>query len=246
LTAEILIAGIAIAFLAAVCYSVTGFGFALVMTPLLTVAWEVKPAVAVSVLLATLGLIPLLVGARGHVDVTRVAVLTLASLAGIPIGLALLEYLDSDALKVVIATTVIASSLLLYFAPQMGGERDTLGGRVTSGFLGGVLGSSTSMGGPPVVLYLLTRVREVPAFRATLLAYFLPGNIVTIVGLVIIGRVTGNVLLLCAAAAPAVLLGLFAGASIRTRIPPDRFRGLVVGLLVVMSLSVLISTVAGG
>ena len=38
MSAETVAAGVAIAFLAAVCQSVTGFGFALTMTPLLALA----------------------------------------------------------------------------------------------------------------------------------------------------------------------------------------------------------------
>jgi len=38
-TTDVIIAAIAIAFLAAACYAVTGFGLALVMTPLLAIAW---------------------------------------------------------------------------------------------------------------------------------------------------------------------------------------------------------------
>jgi uncharacterized membrane protein YfcA len=101
------------------------------------------------------------------------------------------------------------------------------------------------MGGPPVVLYLLTRVREIGPFRATLLAYFLPGDLLTIVGLVAIGRITDDVVLLCAAATPAVILGLLAGVAVRSRIPPERFRVFVVGLLVITACSVLVSTLAG-
>jgi uncharacterized membrane protein YfcA len=241
LTAEILAAGILIAFFAAACYAVSGFGFALVMTPLLTIAWEVKPAIAASVILSTLALIPLLIDARGHVHLPRVGTLTLASLAGIPVGLVLLERLDGDTLTLIIAVTVIASSLLLYFAPQIGGERDTTAGRVASGFIGGALGASTSMGGPPVVLYLISRVREVGPFRATLIAYFLPGNILTIIGLLAVGLITGDVLLLCAAAAPAVALGLVAGTAFRQRIPAERFRIFVLGLLAVTSTVVVAS-----
>jgi uncharacterized membrane protein YfcA len=241
MTTEILAAGILIAFLAAACYAVTGFGFALVMTPLMTIAWDAKPAIAASVILSTLALFPLLVDARGHVYLPRVGTLTLASLAGIPVGLTLLERLDGDTLTLIIAFTVIASSVLLYFAPQIGGERDTTAGRVASGFIGGALGASTSMGGPPVVLYLITRVREVGPFRATLIAYFLPGNILTIIGLLAVGLITGDVLLLCAAGAPAVVLGLVAGTAVRGRIPAERFRVFVLGLLAVTSTVVLAS-----
>jgi uncharacterized protein len=244
MTAEVIIAAVFIAFLAAACYSVTGFGFALVATPLLAIAWDVKSAVVVGVMLSTAGLIPLVIEARIHVELTRVSWLILGALPGIPIGVLILERLDPDALSVMIATTIIAASLLLYFAPRLGGEDDTTPGRLTAGFLSGALGSSTSMGGPPVVLYLLNRERTVASFRGTLLGYFLPGNLITLGAFAAVGRITGDVLVVSGAALPAVALGIAAGIGLRNLVQPERFRALVVALLIVTALSVLVSVVA--
>jgi len=244
LSVEIVLAGIVIAFLAAACYAVTGFGFALVMTPLLTLAWEVKPAVATSVVLSTAALVPLLVEARAHVPLSRASFLVLGSFAGIPLGVAILEALDAAALQVVVASTVIAASLLLYLAPQVEAGRDSLQRQLTVGFVSGVVGGSTSMGGPPIVLYLLGRELDVKSFRATLLAFFLPGSMLQIALLAAVGRITGDVLVLFAAALPAIACGLLAGAALRRHIEPERFRALVVGLLMVTSAGVLISALA--
>jgi uncharacterized membrane protein YfcA len=243
LSAEILVAGIAIAFVAAACYSVTGFGFALVLTPILAIIWDVKPTIVASEILSTAGLIPLLLEARGHVPVGRVSVLFLASLAGIPIGVFLLERLDPNAIQIMVALTVIVASVLLYLSPNAAGGRDSTLGRLTAGFLGGALGSSTSMGGPPVVLYLLGRERDTAAFRATLIAFFLPGNIITLIAFALVGQVTKDVLVLSASALPAVALGLAFGIWLRPHVPAERFRMLVVAVLILSSFVVLSSTI---
>ena len=180
MTAEILVAGVAIAFLAAACYAVTGFGFALVMTPLLAITWDVKSAVATSVVLSTVALLPLLVGARAHVPISRVTVLVIGSFAGIPLGVVILEALDADALQALVASTVIIAALLLYFRPTVAGGADSGSRQLGTGFVSGVVGGSTSMGGPPIVLYLIGREPDVAAFRATLLAFFLPGSVLQI------------------------------------------------------------------
>ena len=241
MSAETLAAGIAIAFLAAVCYSVTGFGFALVMTPLLTLAWDVKSAVVTSVVLSTAALVPLLVEVRAHVPVSHASLLVLGSFAGIPLGVALLEGLDASALQVLVASTVIAASLLLYFAPHIQDARESSQGQLATGFVSGVVGGSTSMGGPPIVLYLLGRERDVKSFRATLLAFFLPGSVLQIAILAAVGRITEDVLLLFAAALPAVIRGLLAGAAVRRRVQPERFRALVIAVLIATSAAVLAS-----
>jgi uncharacterized protein len=243
LSAEILIAGIAIAFLAAACYAVTGFGFALVMTPLLAVAWDVKSAVVTSVILSTLALLPLLVEVRAHIPIERASILVLGSFVGIPLGVVVLQELDSDALQALVASTVIVTALLLYFRPIVEPGPDTRTAQLATGFVSGVVGGSTSMGGPPIVLYVLGREREIERFRATLLAFFLPGSVLQIAILAGVGRITGDVLLLVAAALPAVGVGLLSGAWLRRRVEAERFRAIVVAVLVLTSAGVLISTI---
>ncbi len=245
MSSDVIVAGVVIAFIAAACYSVTGFGFALVLTPILAVIWDVKPTVVTSEILSTAGLIPLLLDARGHVPVGRVSVLFLASVAGIPVGVFLLERLSGDAIRVMVAVTVIVASVLLYLSPNLAGGRDSALGRLVAGFFGGAIGSSTSMGGPPVVLYLLSCERDATSFRATLIAFFLPGNVITIVAFALVGQVTGDVLYMSAAALPAVALGLAFGVWLRRHVQAERFRTLVVAVLVASSAVVLVTTFAG-
>ena len=224
--------------------AVTGFGFALVMTPLLALIWDVKPTIASSVLLSTVALLPLLIEVRGNASMSRVSVLLVGSLAGIPPGVFLLERLDAGALQVMVAATVIVASALLYFSPNLAGGEDTVRGRLMAGFVSGSIGSSTSLSGPPIVLYLLGRESDVAAFRATLLLFFLPGNVVTILAFALVGQITGDVLVLSVAALPAIALGLMFGAWLRSHVQPERFRAVVVAVLIVTSLAVLAS-VAG-
>src|SRR3970282_614558 len=111
LSAEPLAAAAAIAFLAAACESLTAFGFALVMVPLLSLAWEVKPAVVTSTILGTALLLPLLYGVRGHVQPGRVAPLLLGSFTGVPAGVIILDRIDATALEIVVASVVIVAGV---------------------------------------------------------------------------------------------------------------------------------------
>lgn len=241
MTTETIAAGVVIAFVAATCQSVMGFGFALVMAPLLSVAWEVKPAVSVTILLGTVAVLPLLVEVRSEVPLGRVSVLLAGSVAGIPLGVFLLQRLGSDTLQIVVASAAIAAAVLVYLSPSLAWRGDGLPWRLTAGAMSGALGASTSLGGPPVVLYLLGCERRISVFRASLLAYFVPSSVLILIGIALVGRITGDVLLLAAAALPVIALGLAAGAWLRRHISPERFRPLVVGFLVLTSGAVLAS-----
>jgi uncharacterized membrane protein YfcA len=239
LSAEIIAAAVAIAFLAAACQSLTAFGFALVMVPLLSLAWEVKPAVVTSTVLGTLILLPLLYEVRGHIRPRRVVPLFLGSLVGIPLGIVVLERIDATALMV--ALVVIVAALLVYLSPEVPFKRSVPPLSFLVGGLSGALRAATSMGGPPVVLYTLTFEREVERFRATLLAFFLPASLVTIAGLAIAGRIDGDVLLATAVGLPAAVLGSMAGQWARTRVSEAIFRLVVLGVLFASSGAVLAS-----
>jgi hypothetical protein len=242
LTIEILLAAVAIAFLAAACQSLTAFGFALVTVPLLALAWEVKPAVVTSTVLGTLILLPLLYEVRGRVPVGRVMPILIGSMAGIPLGILILERIDAVTLEVVVASVVIVGSLLIYFSPELRLRRPPAPLSLLVGGLSGVLRAATSMGGPPVILYALTLEREVERFRAILLAVFLPTSLVTIAALAIAGHVTGDVLLVSVVAQPAVVLGSLAGRWARTRVSREAFRLVVLAFLFASSGAVLASS----
>ena len=243
MSAEIIATGVAIAFLAGMGQSFTGFGFTLVWTPLVTLAWEVKAAITTGVILGTVVVIPLLVEVRTGVSPRRIAVMLMGYAAGIAPGVFLLETLDASSLRVMVAVSVIAASLLLYLSPASTRREETMAGRLAAGAVSGSIHSSTSLGGPPVALYLLGRGIDVASFRATMLVLFLPANLLTVMAFALVGRITEEVMLMSAAAVPAVLLGVVVGAWLRRSANPERFRSVVLAFLVITSAAVLVSAV---
>jgi uncharacterized membrane protein YfcA len=245
LDAETLAAAIVIAFLASFSMSATGFGFALTMAPLLTLVWNVREAVAASVLLSFLNQGPLIFEVRTHVVPRRVVALLAGSAAGIPIGLLIFEKLDPDGLKVLVAAVVILASAILFLAPRFEiADRVATPWGVVSGVVSGALGASTSLSGPPVVIYLLGRHPDVETFRATILTYFMPAGVVTVAAFAVLGRITEDVLILAAAAVPAMVAGMLLGMWLRRRLDSERFRSLVLGTLVASSVAVIVTAVA--
>jgi uncharacterized membrane protein YfcA len=245
LTDAALAAAIIITCGAALCQSLTGFGFALVMVPLLSLAWDVKSAVVTSTVLGTFALLPLVFEARRHVRLAAVAALVAGSLAGIPAGILLLDWIDPEALKILVGLTVIAASVLVYRVREVRATQAGVMPAVAAGVVSGVLRASTSMGGPPAVLYLLGVEKDVEAFRGTILAFFLPMSLVTIVGLAAVGRVTPDVLRISVIALPAMALGLAAGGWLRYRVREELFRLIVLLVLIFSSIGVIISASLG-
>ncbi|MGQ9572182.1 MAG: sulfite exporter TauE/SafE family protein [Dehalococcoidia bacterium] len=244
MTAAVIAAAIGITFLSAGTQSLTGFGFALVMVPLLSLVWDVKLAVITSTLLSSISLVPLVVEVRRWLRLSKILPLATGSLVGVPVGLLIFTRIDADALKVCVASLVIVASLLLYFAPRFSLGPPTVPGSVAAGMLSGMLRASTSMGGPPLVLYMLSRENEVEAFRSTVLAVFLFNSVLTVTGLVIADEIGGEVLTAIGVALPALAAGVLAGAWLRPRVDEELFRRIALAVLVSTSVGVIVSALA--
>lgn len=232
---------IGIAFLAAGCQSLTGFGSALVAVPLLSLYLDAKLAVVISTLLSTIVSAPLLLEVRRQVRLAKVAPLAIGGVVGVPIGILILREVDAGVLKLLVAAVVILASVLLFLAPQFTfGGRNVLSSLVT-GALSGLLRASTSMAGPPVVLYTLSHEKEIEEFRSTVLAMFLATSVLAVPGFIFADLVSRDALKATAVALPGMVLGLLVGAALRARVQPERFRTLVLAVLVITGIGVIVS-----
>jgi uncharacterized membrane protein YfcA len=232
---------IGIAFLAAGCQSLTGFGAALVAVPLLSLYVDAKLAVVISTFLSTIISTPLLLEVRRQVRLAKVAPLAIGSVVGVPVGILILKGVDPGVLKILVAAVVITASAILYLAPRFTvGGRNTLSSLV-AGALSGLLRASTSMAGPPVVLYTISHEKEIEEFRSTVLALFLVVSALTVPGFVVAGLISHDALKATAVALPGLALGLLVGARLRSRVQPKLFRTLVLAVLVLTSIGVIVS-----
>jgi uncharacterized membrane protein YfcA len=85
-----------------------------------------------------------------------------------------------------------------------------------------------------MVVYVSGRLQlDKAEFRATLSALWLLLNLVLFASHVIGHRFTSDSALLAAVLVPALILGLVIGDALHYRIPAERFRSLVFGMLVV-------------
>ncbi len=107
--------------------------------------------------------------------------------------------------------------------------------RHVAGASSGLLMGSTSMGGPPVVLYLTGRRLAKGTLRGTLALFFAIGNLFALGSFLVAGMITGEMavraLLLIAAVAP----GFFIGRQLASRLDNNSFRRLVLIAMIAMA-----------
>jgi uncharacterized membrane protein YfcA len=188
-----LLAAIA-AFAGAFVQSATGFGFALVLSPaLFAVVDPVEAVTALLVLGLALNLLVLFEGGRPkHVDWRALAPMLAAALPGLVLGAVALTQLSKQELQVAVGVAVIlAAGWQLHrrgrrARPHLGGPAG-----LAAGFASGVLTTSISVSGPPIVLWLEARGVRPEEFRASLAASFLALNLTGGAGL-LVAKGTGS------------------------------------------------------
>lgn len=218
----------------------TGFGFNLVATPPLIMVMPAKAAVAVLGLVSSFQSALMLWRLRKWTELRRVWPMILAGVAGIPVGTALLLLLDVDSLKLLIGGTsaLAALTMLLGFRRSVGEGKVEV---CAVGFASGVIGGTTGLSGPPVVLFLTNQGTAKQAFRANLSAHFTALGLFRLVTYSAGGLFSMEMVRLAAILLPTALLGTWVGMRLAPKVDEVLFRRLTLLTLVLTSLLVVAS-----
>lgn len=224
-------------FFAAFVQAIAGFGFGLMAMPLMTLAIEPSIAVVVATLVSVLITTWQAWSMRADAERPIVKRMAIGAYLGMPLGLLVLATVSEQALRLGLGIAVLVAVVLLAIDISFTPGRRT---DATAGFVSGVLNTSLSTNGPPLVFALQARRLEAPHFRATISSVFALSNVFAITLFVASGRVTRDGLVMALFAAPALLVGQALGFPIRKHVHGQRFRVLVLVLLTVAGLSAVV------
>lgn len=221
-------------FVGSVVQGTVGLGLGLVGAP---VAALIAPELVPEVLLwlATLMAAQIYVLERGGTDWRGLAFALPPRVVGTVVGVWVVATAPSDVIGLVVGVVVLLSVALTVRTVTLPVNRVTL---PVAGFVSGVTGTSTSIGGPP--LAILYQHHEPRVLRPTLAAYFVAGAAFSLVGLGVAGELDTDHTLLALVLSPVLVLGLAVSVPVRRRLPRDVIRA---GVLVVCAGSALVLVV---
>lgn len=218
-------------FLASFMQSITGFGMAIIATPLLIVTYEPKFVVIVLVFLSLCSNIVFSIYLMRKANLKMAAYLALGAFLGQPLGLFIYGCVSNNALKIIVSVCILLFLILMKFLHVKIPE--TRRNSAITGFFSGVLATTTGMSGPPLVMYLAT-TRQPPAVtRATCVLYFLIINMTSLLGFWLAGKNlfaaahTGFSLL------PGLAIGLLLGNLVFKYVSAKLFHHLLLGMLLI-------------
>lgn len=215
-----------------------GFGFALLSVPLMALAVTTQEAVVISTVLGLLSSGIQTYKGVHEADWTLVRRVTLAALAGIPVGFVLYETLSADTLRLLLGVGVLIAVYLLARGVDFVGRGPIV--EWSAGFVSGALASSLSTNGPPLVFALQGRRLPIAVFRSTINAIFVISGAITALVFAIAGDFDRRIGIGIAATLPALVLGVLVGYRVRSYFDERRARHLVLGLLALAGVSALV------
>jgi uncharacterized protein len=220
---------IASAMVAGLARGFSGFGAALIFTPLASVS--VGPQKAAPLLLAidavaSVGLIP---DAWRRADRREIATMALGAMVGTPIGAWLLTRGDPIAIRWAIVAVATPMLMLLVLGWRYHGTPKTPL-TVAVGSLSGFLGGLAQLSGPPIILYWLGGQNKAGAVRANIILFLAIATVFSGVSYWIGGLLGGPILGLACIGIPAYALALWLGARMFDLASEPTFRNICYAL----------------
>lgn len=226
-----------VAFVGAAVQGVTGLGIGLFLAPITGV---IEPSLLPGLPLWLAVAMPLLTLTRDlqHVDWKALAWALPARVPGTAVGVAVVGMASADQIGVFVGVTVLLAVALTVHTIEIRVSPTSLAG---AGFVSGVTGTATSIGGPPLAILL----QKWPAnrTRGTLGAYFLAGAVISLVGLFLTGQLAARDLSMALVLLPAVALGFSASLALRHWVPVAYMRALLLAVCAASALLLVIRSI---
>lgn len=216
-----------------------GLGLGLVTAP---VAALVAPGLMPDLLLWMAAMLPLvtLAGERDHVDWRGLVWALPARVPGTAVGVVCVATFSDQQLGVAVALMVLLAVLVTAWAVVVPVTRTTL---VAAGFVSGVAGTATSVGGPPLAVLYQHRAPE--QIRCTMAVYFLAGAALSLVGLGAAGALETRAGLIALLLVPCLVVGFGLSRLVASRVRAGHIRPAVLAVCATSALVLLTRSLLG-
>ena len=182
----------------------------------------------------------ILLESRDRLDIQSIIPILVSGFVGLPVGTAMLRYINPSTLRILIGVLVCGLSTMMILGLRFRTTHKSLAAAV-AGFVSGTLNSSITMSGPPVILFWQNEKMAMNTFRKTLSLYFMILNLVTITFYVQAGLLTKSVLSFCLSQSLVLIVPVMLGIFISRRIDSIRFNRLTLILIWIGGISAIIS-----
>jgi uncharacterized protein len=231
---------VAVAIMLASCMQASiGFGMGMLAAPIVAI---VDPGLIPGTLIMLATLLTIFVVVREHqeIDLSGTGWALVGRVPGTVAGALLLAALPESALAMVLAGVVLVGVALTSFGWIPAPHRRNL---VLAGATSGVLGTATSIGGPPMALVWQNTTGA--RLRGTMSGFFLVGSLMSIGALTLTGAVDGHTVSSFAVLMPAVAVGFVLSRLVNHLLDTQRQRWVAIVISAVGAIVLIVRQLVG-
>jgi uncharacterized membrane protein YfcA len=208
-----------------------GFGSAMLMAPIFAILFgsaEMVVTVTAIELVVSLQLFPQV---RKDADWKTLTPMSIAACVFMPVGVWLLANVDKNAIVTAVSAIIVVFVLVLWSGWKYRGPRSSLISAAVGSVSGGMM-ATTGVGGPPVLLYLLSFNDPPNVNRANIVTYYFVTGFLLIVIVVATGVAGWQALAKAVVLFPLMILGAWVGGRMFASFGSERvYRNVALAIL---------------
>jgi len=158
------------------------------------------------------------------------------ALLGIPVGVFGLVALPSEIIKILMGTAITTFALLfaIGYRREIKNETPAL---ILLGMVSGILGGSTSLGGPPIILFLINQECEKITFRANLSLFYTLQSSIIFLGYIKGDLISAEILRYSFILCVPLVLGIYLGMKLVHKVEENLFRRIALTILLISGIT---------
>ena len=208
-----------------------GFGSAMLMAPIFAILFGSAEMVVTVVAIELVVSVQLFPQVRRHADWKTLRPMSIAACIAMPLGVWLLANIDKNPIVTAVSAIIVGFVVLMWSGWKYTGRRSAAASAAV-GAVSGAMMATTSVGGPPVLLYLLSGNDSPKVNRANIVTYYFLTQFLLIVIVLATGVAGWNALLRAVVLFPVMIAGAWAGGRLFHRLASERvYRNVALGIL---------------
>lgn len=220
-----------VTFVAGLMRGFAGFGSAMLMAPIFAILFGSAEMIVTVVAIELVVSLQLFPQVRGHADWKILAPMSIAACAAMPLGVWLLASVDKNTIVTGVSAIIVAFVLMMWSGWKYTGRRSPWAS-ATVGAVSGAMMATTSVGGPPVLIYLLSGNDKPAVHRANIVTYYFLTQFLLIVIVLATGVAGWDALARAVVLFPMMVLGAWAGGRMFHGLASERlYRNVALAIL---------------
>jgi uncharacterized membrane protein YfcA len=226
-----LLTAIGVTLIAGLMRGFAGFGSAMLMAPIFAILFGSADMIVTVVAIELVVSLQLFPQVRGHADWKTLAPMSIAACAAMPLGVWLLASVDKNTIVTAVSAVIVGFVVLMWSGWKYRGRRWPVAS-ATVGALSGAMMATTSVGGPPVLLYLLSGNDPPAVNRANIVTYYFLTQFLLFVIVLATGVAGWLALARAVVLFPVMVLGAWLGGRLFHGLASERlYRNVALGIL---------------